>query len=111
MRRGLLYLLPKTFSLTLKRHCALVEDSLSGRVWLRLHAGNLQAAPVSSLFALEADEAEEEVATTAVLAEVLGIRFVENSTSSVILERNGQEYIVDLATRTIRQDDSRSAPA
>jgi len=108
MRKGRLpYLLPNMFSRTLNRPCALAV-SLSGLVCVMLHAGNLQAAPVSSLLALETDEAEEEVGTT---AEVLGIRFVENSTSSVILERNGQEYIVDLATRTIRQNDSRLVPA
>jgi len=111
MRKRLPYLLPNMFSLTLNQHCALVAVFLSGLACVMLHAGHLQAAPVSSLLALETDEAEEEVATTAVLAEVLGVRFVENSTSSVILERNGQEYIVDLATRTIRQNDSRSAPA
>src|SRR5215468_7601272 len=107
MRKGRLpYLLPNMFSRTLNRPCALAV-SLSGLVCVMLHAGNLQAAPVSSLLALETDEAEEEVGTT---AEVLGIRFVENSTSSMILERNGQEYIVDLATRTIRQNDSRLVP-
>lgn len=110
-KAGLLHLLPNMFSLNLSRTCASAVVCVCGLACVMLHARNLQAAPVSSFLALETEEAEEEAVTAAVLAEALGIRFVENSTSSVILERNGQEYIVDLATRTIRQNDSRAAPA
>jgi mono/diheme cytochrome c family protein len=40
------------------------------------------------------------------LAAALGVQFVEGSTSSLILERDGKQYVVDLATRSIREDDS-----
>jgi len=49
-------------------------------------------------------ESERPNEMTAVLASALGVRFVEGSTSSVIVERNGQEYVVDLASRTIREN-------
>ena len=38
------------------------------------------------------------------LAAALGVRFVEGSTSSVIVERDGKEYVVDLVTQTIREN-------
>jgi mono/diheme cytochrome c family protein len=41
----------------------------------------------------------------------LGISFVENSTSSVLVEREGKEYIVDLAARTIREVTATAVPA
>jgi mono/diheme cytochrome c family protein len=45
------------------------------------------------------------------LAVSLGVRFVEGSASSVILERDGKEYVVDLATRTVREVDPASEVA
>jgi mono/diheme cytochrome c family protein len=39
------------------------------------------------------------------LATALGVRFVEGSSSSLILERDGKEYVVDLATQTIRENN------
>src|SRR5678815_1233929 len=39
------------------------------------------------------------------LAAALGVRFVDGSTSSMILERDGKEYVVDLATQSIREKD------
>jgi mono/diheme cytochrome c family protein len=39
------------------------------------------------------------------LAAALGVRFVEGSTSSLVLERDGKEYVVDLATQTIRENN------
>src|SRR6188472_2027709 len=40
------------------------------------------------------------------LAAALGVQFVEGSTSSLILERDGKQYVVDLATRSIREEAS-----
>jgi mono/diheme cytochrome c family protein len=40
------------------------------------------------------------------LAMALGVRFVDGSSSSLILERDGKEYVVDLATQTIRENSS-----
>src|SRR5215510_13687091 len=45
------------------------------------------------------------------LAAALGVRFVDGSTSSVILERDGKEYIVDLATQSIRENNPQSQVA
>lgn len=36
----------------------------------------------------------------------LGVSFVEDSTSSLVLERDGSRYLVDLSTRTIRRLDA-----
>jgi mono/diheme cytochrome c family protein len=36
----------------------------------------------------------------------LGVEFVENSTTSLIVERNGKRYLVDLATHTITDADA-----
>jgi mono/diheme cytochrome c family protein len=36
----------------------------------------------------------------------LGIEFLENSTSSVIVERDGRRFLVDLATHTIREAEA-----
>src|SRR5688572_4095524 len=40
------------------------------------------------------------------LAAALGVQFVEGSDSSLILERDGRLYVVDLATRSIRENDA-----
>jgi mono/diheme cytochrome c family protein len=37
------------------------------------------------------------------LAAALGVRFVEGSNSSLIVEREGRQYVVDVATRSIRE--------
>ena len=52
--------------------------------------------------------AEERSPTSAepALAAALGVQFVEGSSSSLILERDGKQYVVDLATRSIRENDS-----
>jgi mono/diheme cytochrome c family protein len=56
---------------------------------------------------LRAEERAPSAAEAAYpLASALGVRFVEGSTSSVILEREGKRYLVDLATKTIRESDA-----
>lgn len=47
--------------------------------------------------------------TTSSLADLLGIRFVAGSTSTVLVEREGKKYVVDLAAQTIREVDSEGA--
>jgi hypothetical protein len=44
------------------------------------------------------------------LAAALGVAFVENSTSSLIVEREGKKYLVDLSTRTIKELEASPAP-
>lgn len=39
-------------------------------------------------------------------AEALGVFFVDGSSSSFILERDGKQYLVDLATRTVTENDA-----
>src|SRR5262244_1263304 len=53
---------------------------------------------------LQARTVESPDEATALLASALGVRFVEGSTSLVIVERNGQEYVVDLVAKTIREN-------
>jgi len=45
------------------------------------------------------------------LATALGVRFVDGSSSSLILERDGKEYVVDLATQSIRESNPPSQVA
>lgn len=58
----------------------------------------------------EALQAEEKspspVESASPLAVTLGLQFVEGSSSSLILERDGKQYLVDLATRTITENES-----
>ena len=60
------------------------------------------SSPALAVPAASVLESENETAagTTRALGEALGIRFVEGSSSSLIVERNGQEYIVDLVMAT-----------
>ena len=55
--------------------------------------------------ALRAEEGSRSDAEPAYpLAAALGVQFVDGSDSSVLLERDGKQYVVDLATRTIREN-------
>jgi mono/diheme cytochrome c family protein len=63
---------------------------------LLLHVAELRAEKVT-------DPTAAEPVTP--LAAALGVRFVEGSTSSLVLERDGKEYVVDLATQTIRENN------
>ena len=45
---------------------------------------------------------------TAALAGSLGISFVDGSSSTLVVERDGKKYLVDLVARTIREGDARS---
>ncbi len=47
-------------------------------------------------------------ATSLSLAQSLGVRFVQGSTSTVLLEKNGKSYLVDLTDQTIQEKDSPS---
>ena len=44
------------------------------------------------------------------LAESLGVRFIPGSSSTVLIERDGKTYLVDLADRSIQEKDSPSVP-
>ena len=56
--------------------------------------------------ALKAEEKPSStVESAAPLAAALGIQFVEGSSSSLIVERDGKQYLVDLATRTITENE------
>ena len=46
------------------------------------------------------------VASPSPKLEDLGIAFVEGSTSSLIVERNGKRYVVDLVSRSVKETDS-----
>jgi len=50
-------------------------------------------------------------AGTIPLAASLGVRFIPGSTSTVLIERDGKAYLVDLAERTIKEKDSPSMPS
>lgn len=50
--------------------------------------------------------AEPPASSQSDAAQSLGISFVEGSTNSVIVERDGKRYLVDLTTKTIKEIDS-----
>jgi mono/diheme cytochrome c family protein len=50
-------------------------------------------------------------AGTIPLAESLGVRFIPESSTTVLIERDGKTYVVDLADRTIQEKDSPSMPS
>ena len=79
--------------MTSARHPALIAMLIAFSHILALQGSELRAAGPTAPSA--------EPATP--LAAALGVRFVDGSTSSVILERDGKEYVVDLATQTIRE--------
>jgi hypothetical protein len=47
----------------------------------------------------------------AISARDLGVTFLPGSASQFVIERNGKRYLVDLATNSIREDDTNSAQA
>ena len=67
----------------------------------------LVAVAVALLFRTGALLAEEKSPAGAEpvypLAAALGIEFVDGSTSSMVIERDGKQYLVDLSTRSIRE--------
>jgi hypothetical protein len=50
------------------------------------------------------------VASPSPKLEDLGIAFVEGSTSSLIVERNGKRYVVDLVSRSVKETESSPTP-
>jgi len=76
------------------RYPALIALLIAFAHGLVVHASELRAAGSTGP---SADPATP-------LAAALGVRFIDNSTSSVILERDGKEYVLDLATQTIREN-------
>jgi mono/diheme cytochrome c family protein len=51
------------------------------------------------------EQPESSVRPASPLAAALGVHFVEGSTTSLVLERDGKQYVVDLAAQTIREED------
>jgi len=61
-----------------------------------------------SAFRTDAEPRETEhpaspVTPASPLAATLGVNFLEGSTTSLVLERDGKQYVVDLTTQTIRE--------
>jgi mono/diheme cytochrome c family protein len=79
----------------------MVKVLLSCAIML-LIVGNV---PISqpNLQAAETAPGTASVAGAAPSPADLGIHFVKNSTSAVVMERNGKQYMVDLVTRTVRE--------
>ena len=61
--------------------------------------------------AVPSSSATTEAEQPPALAAALGVAFVENSTSTLTVERDGKRYLVDLAARTISEVSSDSVPA
>ena len=75
---------------------------------LRIALSTVSAAAllVIGLRALAADESP----SPAIPAASLGIRFIEGSTSTMMLERDGRQYLIDLAAKTVKEQDPPASP-
>lgn len=75
---------------------------------LRIALSAVSAAALlgSGLSVLAADESP----LSAIPAASLGIRFIEGSTSTMMLERNGKQYLVDLAAKTVKEQGQPASP-
>jgi mono/diheme cytochrome c family protein len=73
---------------------------------IALSAVSAAALLVSGLRALAADDSP----SPAIPAASLGIRFIEGSTSTMMLERDGRQYLVDLAAKTVKEQDPPASP-
>jgi mono/diheme cytochrome c family protein len=69
---------------------------------ITLSAVSAAALLVTGLRVLAADESPSAATPPA----SLGIRFIEGSTSTMMLERDGKQYLVDLAAKTVKQQDA-----
>ena len=53
----------------------------------------------------------QEPASSTATAQELGLSFVDGSVSQVIVERNGKKYVVDLASKQVREVSASSEAA
>lgn len=86
----------------------MLAAGLACSVTTALHAAS---ARPSSGTAQQAVAANSEVASNSAPADAVGVQFIDGSTTSVIVQRNGKKYVVDLANHTIREVDPPPAPA
>ncbi len=98
----------KTYGLTPSgRAISAAVVTVIGLLFIVLPALSLQAAanpPAAS------NASTGPAGGTTPLAESLGVRFIPGSSSTVLIERDGKAYLVDLAQRTIQEQDSPSMP-
>jgi mono/diheme cytochrome c family protein len=88
--------------------CILAATAIFGSVVLLLPLRRVQAARVPSA----PGPGRATPAGAAVpLADALGVHFIEGSTSSVLIERDGKEYVINLAHRTIQVKESPAVAA
>src|ERR1039458_6787907 len=78
--------------------------------------GLLCSAPQRHGLQAAANPSANSTATSAAakpisLSETLGVHFIPGSSSSVLIERDGKTYLVDLAERTIKMEDPLAASA
>ena len=82
-----------------------------GRFGFRQHGSCLVLALiVAATSSARADEGSPSPAAAPVAAAPLGIAFIEGSTSTLLVQRDGKNYLVDVATHEIREVDA-PAPA
>ena len=73
-------------------------------------AAKLTAADTTAVGATSRSSAVPAVPQPTPLASALGVAFVEGSASSLIVEREGKKYLVDVSARTITEVQATSAP-
>ncbi|MGA2984364.1 MAG: DUF5777 family beta-barrel protein [Terriglobia bacterium] len=76
-----------------------------GALSIAFQTHRLQAAANPSAASLAT---ADPAAGTVSLAQSLGVRFIPGSPSTVLIEKDGRTYLVDLANRAIREQDSPS---
>jgi mono/diheme cytochrome c family protein len=71
--------------------------------------GNIPAGAPASSYGQQNTSLSQGASNT--LAQSLGIEFVKGSTSTVVINRKGKRYLINLATRSIREIDPPPTPS
>lgn len=86
----------------------MLAAGLACSVTTLLHAAS---ARPSSGTAQQVVAVNSEVASNPAPADAVGVQFIDGSTTSVIVQRDGKKYVVDLANHTVREVAASGPPA
>ena len=76
---------------------------------LLLSVGLMPAAITIAIAQVSSPAAAAAPSQPAISASDLGVTFLPGSASQLVIERNGKRYLVDIATNSVREDDTTTA--
>jgi hypothetical protein len=76
---------------------------------LLLSVGLMPAAITIAIAQVSSPAAAAASSQPAISASDLGVTFLPGSASQLVIERNGKRYLVDIATNSVREDDTTTA--